>query len=228
MAIFAHPDDIEFGCAGTLARWVKAGARVVYVLCTSGEVGIADLRITRARASEIREAEQLAAAALVGVEDVVFLREPDGMLENTLALRKRLVREIRRARPEVVMTGDPTLLLTPDNYINHSDHRAASTAAVDAVFPAAGQPHLFQELADDGLTAHRVRKVYITSSSPEDTLVDITTTIDLKISALQKHASQFSSDPGPRVRRWAARIAQDKGIQYAEAFRVITLMGDPS
>src|SRR5512142_3025974 len=151
MAIVAHPDDIEFGFAGTLARWAKAGARVSYVLCTSGDVGIAEPGMTRARAAEIREAEAREAARIAGVSEIIFLREPDGMLMPTLELRKKLVREIRRFRPEVVVTGDPTVVFAGADYINHPDHRAAALAALDATFPAAGQPNLFEDLAEEGL-----------------------------------------------------------------------------
>ena len=159
LVIVAHPDDIEFGCAGTIARWVQAGARVGYVLCTSGDVGIAEQGMTKEKAAKIREKEQLAAAEKVGVMDVTFIREPDGMLQPTLALRKKLVREIRRFKPEIVVCDDPTVVWVDDTYINHPDHRAAATAALDAIFPAAGQPNLFQELEEEGITAHKPRKV---------------------------------------------------------------------
>ena len=228
LVIVAHPDDIEFGCAGTVARWVKAGAEVCYVLCTSGDVGIAKPELTRAQVTEIREAEQLAAAEVVGVTEVVFLREPDGTLVNTLDLRKRLVREIRRFQPEVVVCLDPTLFFVSSNtYINHPDHRAAGTAAVDAVFPAAGQPHVFEELAQEGLTAHKVRKLYIDSWGNGDTFVNITDTIDLKLAALRKHVSQMGEwDPEPMLREWSGDAAKGKEMQYAESFRVITLVSD--
>ena len=227
MIIMAHPDDIEFSCAGTVARWVKAGAEVVYVMCTSGEVGIAEPGMTKEKATKIREAEQIAAAEVVGVKDVVFLREPDGMLENTLTLRKRLVREIRRYKPEVVITGDPTIVWATSTYINHPDHRAAAGAALDAVFPAAGQPNLFEELANEGLTAHKTRKVYVNVWEKSDTYVNITETMDLKIAALKKHKSQMGDwDPEPMVREWAGEIAKGKEMEYAEGFRVITLISD--
>ena len=228
MVIVAHPDDIEFGCAGTVARWVKAGAEVCYVLCTSGDVGIAKPELTRAQVTEIREAEQLAAAEVVGVTEVVFLREPDGTLVNTLDLRKRLVREIRRFQPDVVVCLDSTLFFVSSNtYINHPDHRAAGTAAVDAVFPAAGQPHVFEELAQEGLAAHKVRKLYIDSWGNGDTFVNITDTIDLKLAALRKHVSQMGEwDPEPMLREWSADAAKGKEMQYAESFRVITLVSD--
>ena len=227
MVIVAHPDDIEFACAGTVARWIKEGAEVVYVLCTSGDVGIAEPGMTKAKAAEIREAEQLAAAETVGVKEVIFLREPDGMLENTMDLRKRLVREIRRFKPEVVITGDPTVVWARSDYINHPDHRAAAGAALDAVFPAAGQPNLFEELAEEGITAHKVRKVYVTSWQGADIFVNISNTINLKIEALKKHTSQMKDwDPEPRMREWAAEIAKGKEMVYAEAFRVVTLVSD--
>jgi LmbE family N-acetylglucosaminyl deacetylase len=229
MVIAAHPDDIEFGSAGTVARWVKEGAEAIYVLCTSGDVGIAEPGMTKARAAEIREAEQLAAAEVIGVKEVVFLREPDGMVENSIALRKKLVREIRRFKPEVVIVDDPTVVWVGDSYINHPDHRAVAGAAVDAIFPAAGQPNLFEELAEEGLTAHKTRKVYVTAFGPEtsDTYINISETIDLKIEALKKHASQMGEwDPGPRLKEWAAESAKGKEMAYAEAFRVITLVSD--
>ena len=178
MAIVAHPDDIEFSYAGTLARWAREGARISYVLCTSGDVGIAEPGMTRERAIEIREAEQRDAARIAGAAEVVFLREPDGMLVATLELRKKLVREIRRFRPEVVITADPTIVWAGSDYINHPDHRAAATAALDATFPAAGQPNLFEELAEEGYLAHKPRKVFVTTWGQEaDTFVNITDTI---------------------------------------------------
>jgi LmbE family N-acetylglucosaminyl deacetylase len=227
MVIVAHPDDIEFSCAGTVARWVRDGAEVIYVLCTSGDVGIDEPGMTKARAAQIREAEQVAAAEAVGVKEVVFLREPDGMLENTITLRKRLVREIRRFQPEVVITGDPTIVWTGPTYINHPDHRAASGAALDAVFPAAGQPNLFEDLAEEGLSAHKVRKVYVISWGQGENFVDISETIHLKVEALKKHVSQMKDwDPEPMLRERAAEIAKGKEMGYAEGFRVVTLVDD--
>lgn len=227
MVIMAHPDDTEFTCAGTLARWAKNGARISYVVCTSGEVGIADKGITKEMAATIREAEQKAASRVIGAEEVVFLREPDGMLQPTLELRKKLVREIRRFKPEVVVCGDPTVVWAGETYINHPDHRAAATAALDAIFPAAGQPHLFDELEEEGLTAHKTRKVYVTGWSQTDLFVNIDDTIDLKIEALRKHQSQMKDwDPEPMIKQWASESAKGKEMSYAETFRVITLESD--
>jgi LmbE family N-acetylglucosaminyl deacetylase len=196
-------------------------------LCTSGEVGIAEPGMTRERAAAIREAEQRAAAEIVGASEVIFLREPDGLLQPTLELRKKLVREIRRFRPEVVVTGDPTVVWASDDYINHPDHRAAATAALDATFPAAGQPNLFEELQQEGLKPHKVRKVYSQVWGNAPLLVSIDETIDLKVAALRAHASQMNGwDPEQQIKEWAAETAAGKGMRYAEAFRVVTLVSD--
>ncbi len=227
LVIVAHPDDIEFSCAGTLARWARLGTRIGYVICTSGEVGIAEPGMSKARAAEIREAEQRRAAEIVGAQEVIFLREPDGLLQPTLELRKKLVREIRRFRPEVVMCGDPTIVWAGENYINHPDHRAAATAALDAAFPAAGQPNLFEEFAAEGIYAHKPRKIYVTGWSQTDLYVNITETIEIKIAALKAHRSQMKDwDPSARIKEWAAARARGKEMLYAESFRVITLESD--
>ena len=227
MVIVAHPDDIEFSCAGTIARWTQKGCRAAYVLVTSGDVGIAWAGMTRAKAAEIREAESLAAARIAGAHQVVFLREPDGLLQPTLDLRKKLVREIRRHQPEVVITGDPTIVWAGEDYINHPDHRAAAQAALDATFPAAGQPNLYDELELEGLQAHKVRKVYVTVWGPGDVFVDISPTIETKIEALRAHQSQMRDwDPGPMIKEWAADTAKDKEMTYAESYRVVKLISD--
>jgi LmbE family N-acetylglucosaminyl deacetylase len=228
MAIVAHPDDIEFGCAGTLARWVQEGCKVAYLLVTSGDVGIAEPNITRAQAAAIREAETLVAAQIIGVRDVVFLREPDGMVENTLALRKRLVREIRIFKPEVVITDDPTLMFTAQGRINHPDHRAVGTATVDAIFPCAGQPHFYEELATEGIFAHKVRKVYIMARGQGETFINISDTIDLKLQALQAHVSQVGEmkELEKMLRERTAQYGAGKEMAHAEVFRVFTLESD--
>ncbi len=228
MVIVAHPDDIEFSCAGTMARWAKRGCRITYVLCTSGDVGISDPGISRQQAAQIREAEAREAARITGVEELVFLHEPDGMLQATLDLRKKLVREIRRFRPEVILCGDPTVVWAGDTYINHPDHRAASLAAIEAVFPAAGQPLLFQELEAEGLKAHKPRKVYVMVWGQQaNVYVSIDETIDIKVNALRAHKSQMRDwDPEPQIKEWAAETARGKEMRYAEGYNVVTLVDD--
>jgi LmbE family N-acetylglucosaminyl deacetylase len=227
MAIVAHPDDIEFSCAGTLARWGRAGARLSFVLCTSGDVGIDDLKITRQQAAQIREAEASNAARILGATEIVFIKEPDGLLQATLELRKKLVREIRRFRPEVVVSGDPTIVWAGNDYINHPDHRAAATAALDAIFPAAGQPHLFQEFEAEGIFAFKPRKVYVTSWGGADQFIAIDDTIELKIEALKAHKSQMKEwDPAESIKSWASDSARGKEMTYAEGYRVVTLVDD--
>ena len=228
MVIMAHPDDIEFSCAGTIARWTALGTRVCYVLVTSGDVGIATDGMTKDEAVRIREREQRDAATICGAAEVVFLREPDGMVVATLDLRKKLVREIRRFRPEVVICGDPTVVWAGSSYINHPDHRAAATAAVDAIFPAAGQPNLFQEIEQEGFYAHKPRKVFVSNWDENvDLYVNITETIDKKIAALRAHVSQMKGwDPEPMIKEWAVERAKGKEMVYAEAFKVVTLEND--
>src|SRR4030067_1076350 len=227
MAINAHPDDIEFTCVGTLARWARLGTRVIYVLCTSGDVGIDEPGMTCEKATQIREAESLEAAHIAGVNQVVFLREPDGLLQPTLELRKKLVREIRKYRPEVIVIGDPTIVWSGDDYINHPDHRAAAQAALDATFPAAGQPNLYEEFNQEGLTAHKVRKVYAHVWNKADVFINIEDTIEIKIAALRLHKSQLKDwDPESMIKEWATDTAKGKEMQYAEGFKVVTLVDD--
>ncbi len=223
MFIFAHPDDIEFGVAGTAALWARGGCRVIYVVITDGNVGSHEDGMTPERLAEIRRAEQTAAAEVAGAE-CVYLGYHDGFLQPTLELRKDLVRLIRQYRPEAVVCLDPTNFYPAEDYINHPDHRAAGQAALDAVFPAAEMTLLYPDMAAEGLTGHKVDYVFITFSERANYYVDITATLDLKIEALRKHASQLGEwDPSPMVRRWAAESGKKVGFAYAEAFYRITL-----
>jgi LmbE family N-acetylglucosaminyl deacetylase len=226
MMIAAHPDDAEFTMAGTIALWARAGCRITYVLCTDGNAGSHEPGMTRERLAEIRRAEQRAACATLGVQNVIFLGYDDGQLQPTLELRRDLVRLIRLHRPEVILTGDPTTLFYGDEYINHPDHRAAAQAAVDAVAPAAAMPLLWPELG----TPHRVRRAYIHGSDKHNTWIDISDTIDLKIAALRQHASQMGDwDPTEMIKAWAAETGKEKELAFAESYRVISLAPpDPS
>jgi LmbE family N-acetylglucosaminyl deacetylase len=227
MIIAAHPDDIEFVVAGTAATWARAGTVVRYVLVTSGDAGSHVPDITREEVARIRELEQRAAARVAGVNDVVFLGYHDGEVEPTLALRRDLVREIRRFKPDVVICYDPTQLFFGNGYINHPDHRAVGQAALDAIAPAAAMPLVFPELREEGLEPHQVKEVFVTSAEP-NTWIDISDTIDIKIEALRQHASQFPGDwdPGEMVRGWAVEDGEKAGVPYAEAYRRIVLVAE--
>jgi LmbE family N-acetylglucosaminyl deacetylase len=220
MVIVAHPDDAEFTVAGTVAAWTKAGCRVTYVVCTDGNAGSDEPAIRREKLAEIRRAEQRAACARLGVNEVVFLGYDDGQLQPSLDLRRDLVRVIRRYKPEVIVTGDPTVMFFGDGYINHPDHRAAAQAALDAAAPASAMPLLWPEAG----APHRVRQVYVYGNEKPNVWVDVTDTLEQKIAALKQHASQMGDwDPTEMIEEWNAETGKEKGIAYAENYRVITL-----
>lgn len=236
MAIFAHPDDAEFTVAGTVARWTGAGCEVTFVLITNGNAGTHDPSFTRETLARKREEESRESARLLGVKNIVFLGHDDCALQPTLEIRRELVREIRRFRPEVVICGDPQAWFYNDSYINHPDHRAAGVAALEAVFPAAEMELLWPEEGKP----HKVRAVYVSSPQSPNTWIDISGTIDAKIRALKAHASQLGDrDPSGMIRQWAEAAAKKAGERripagnrgagagrkpkYAEAFRVIKL-----
>ncbi len=224
MLIYAHPDDIEFSAAGTAARWAKAGCEVTYVVITDGNVGSHQEGLTSVEVAEMRRAEQEAAAKVASVQECVFLGYDDGLLQPTLELRKDLVRLIRKLKPEVVVCGDPTVFFPSNTRINHPDHRAAATAAIDAVFPAAEMPLLYPELEADGFTPHKVSYVLISNPVEPTFFIDISDTLDTKLEALREHHSQLDGwDLEEPIRAWAADTGQKVGFKYAEAFRLITL-----
>jgi LmbE family N-acetylglucosaminyl deacetylase len=228
MLIAAHPDDAEFGPAGTAARWIDEGSVGWLVCCTSGDQGGEDPDADPLELAALREAEQRAAAGVVGYAGVSFLHAPDGALVNDLALRELLVSEIRTFRPDAVLATDPETLFYSDGGVNHTDHRAAGMAAVDAVYPAARNPMAFPWLARDGLAAHRVRRLYLFWTNAPSAWVDVTGTLDRKLAALREHRSQIK-DPGRLetwIRRWAAEEGERIGAEAAEALRVIVIDED--
>jgi LmbE family N-acetylglucosaminyl deacetylase len=230
MSIHAHPDDQEFSIAGTLAKWAKAGCEVVSVVITSGDSGSNDPRHGpdyKATLAQIREDEQRAANDLIGVTETVYLRYPDGELEATIALRRELTRLIRQYKPEVVLTGNPQGWFYGSEYLNHPDHRAAAQAACEAVFPSAGTRLIFTDLLSAGYEPHNVKRLYIHGVEKPDTWIDISAEIDIKINALRKHASQMGEwDPEKMIREWAAEDGKEKGMAYAEAYKVMILQND--
>lgn len=226
MVIVAHPDDADFGPAGTVAAWVRAGSRAQLVCCTSGDAGGEDSRQDPLELARMREAEQRAAAKVVGYEEVTFLHRPDGALENDLPLREQLVRLIRTFRPDAVMTMDPTVLIHEDGYVQHTDHRAAAMAALDAVYPAARNPMAFPDLANhENLAAHEVKWLYLFFTDRANAWVDTSDTIEVRIDALREHRSQLrdAEDLEERIRAWGREAGARIGVQSADAFRVVEL-----
>ena len=227
MSIHAHPDDQDFTVAGTLAKWARAGCEVSSVIITSGDSGSNDPDRGpeyKAELAQLREQEQSQANEILGVRHTLFMRYPDGELTASLGLRRDLTRLIRRHKPEVVITGDPTAWFYENDYVNHPDHRAAAEAAIYAVFPSAGTRMIFPELLDEGLQPHNVRRLYIHGSDRPDTWVDIEETLDLKLQALKKHLSQVDThDAEKMIRAWAAEEGRGKGLRHAEAYRVMVL-----
>lgn len=225
LVVAAHPDDIEFGASGTVARWVKEGSRAHYLLATRGDKGSDDPHADVAALAALREREQRAAAAEIGVEGVDFLDEPDGQVEPSLALRERITRAIRTLRPIVVMTHDPTVLFVNNEWVNHPDHRAVGQVTVDAVFPTARDPLNFREHLDQGLAPWKVSELYLWSTNEANQLVDIGATLDDKVAALGRHASQFRSfDEIARwVRRRSEELGERAGYRAAEGFRRVVL-----
>ena len=226
LVIVAHPDDADFGIAGTMARWIRAGTVARLVCCTSGDAGGDDASLDPLDLALTREAEQRAAARVVGYEGVDFLHRPDGALENDLALREQLVRIIRAFRPDAVMAMDPTVIIHQRGFIQHVDHRNAGLAAVDAVYPAARNAMAFPHLVTvDGLVPWTVNHVYLFFSDSPDTWVDISETIDTKIAALCEHVSQLRKpeDLEGMLRGWAADGGARIGTAAAESFRWLKL-----
>ena len=226
LVITAHPDDVDFGAAGTIATWTDAGIEVSYRIVTDGDAGGYDETVGRAEMASLRRGEQIAAAKHVGVDDVRFLGYPDGRVEATLGLRKDLARVIRQVRPDRLICHSPER-----NYArlgtSHPDHRAVGAAALDAVYPDARNPFAFPELlAGEGLAAWTVREVWLTGGPSPDRFIDVTDTFGRKIAALRAHESQTGHMDGleDRLRGWLARGAASAGLpegRLAEAFQVV-------
>ncbi|MBL8160720.1 MAG: PIG-L family deacetylase [Anaerolineae bacterium] len=225
MGIFAHPDDPEFFAGGTFARWASEGAHITFVLATSGDKGSSDPQMTHERLIEIREQEERAAAAVLGVAEVVFLRYPDGELQPTLELRRDLTRLIRLKRPDIVVTCDPTVFWYGTTSINHPDHRAIGAATLEAVYPTArDRLNFIEQERDEGLSPHKVQQVYISGTQSATTKVDVTAHLETKIRALREHKSQIADMEAMAERQRSNKDAEspDDAPRYMEHFRVIT------
>jgi LmbE family N-acetylglucosaminyl deacetylase len=215
--ITPHPDDAEFGVAGTVARWTRQEKQVVYVVCTNGNKGTSDPDVTPDELAETRQKEQRAAAEVLGVREVEFLGYPDQGLEDTPEFRKALVRMIRRYRPETVVTADPYR-----RYIWHRDHRIAGQVTIDAVFPYARDHLAYPDLIEEDLQPHKVREMLFWASEDINYLSDITETFDLKLEALRCHESQVKSMKVSDLENWLRQrcsdLAEGEDFDLAEAF----------
>jgi len=217
LVVTPHPDDAEFGVAGTVARWTKQGKQVVYVVCTNGNKGTSDPDVKPDELAETRQNEQRAAAEVLGVREVIFLGNPDQGLEDTPEFRKQIVRMIRRFRPETVVTADPYR-----RYIWHRDHRIAGQVTIDAVFPYARDHLAYPELLEEDLQPHKVKEMLFWASEDINYLSDITATFDLKLAALRCHASQVKSMQVSDLENWLRQrcsdLAEGEDFDLAEAF----------
>ncbi len=226
VVLFAHPDDAEFMCGGTVARWAQEGCEVHYVICTDGSAGSNEPGASRDEVRPVREAEQRAAADVLGVKSVTFLGELDGLLQVDPPTRKKVCRELRRLRPDVLLAPDPSRLWSVDRtYINHWDHKQAGLLALTAVMPDVPTRVMFQELEDEGLEPYEIPALWLSSAEP-DTYVDITDTIERKIEALAAHVSEEGEAAAPWVRERARELGEQAGCEYAEAFRTFRLGDD--
>jgi LmbE family N-acetylglucosaminyl deacetylase len=225
LCIAAHPDDIEFTIAGSVARWTREGRRVAFCLVTTGGAGTNEHTPSGDGLVPTRERELHEAARILGVNDVALLGYQDGVVEPTLGLRHDLTRVIRREKPDVVVCSDPTVRYYGNEYMNHPDHRAVASAALDAVFPSAETRGIFVDLLTEGLEPHKVKEVLISGAVPPDTWVDITDTFEAKCAALRAHVSQVGKGEWvePLLREWAERDGKSVGVTHAEAYRRMIL-----
>ena len=215
LVISPHPDDAEFGTAGTVARVTQEGRTVVYVICTSGEKGTDDPGMNPKELAATREAEQLEAAKVLGVKEVIFLRYPDQDLEDSREFRKTIVEQIRKFRPEIVITSDPYR-----KYIWHRDHRIVGRVVLDAVFPYARDHWAFPEMIGGDLLPHKVKEVWLWAPNEEDINFrsDITLTFDRKVEALRRHKSQIKEPFSSEMEKWLCTRAKD--MAEGEKFRL--------
>jgi len=217
VVVTPHPDDAEFGVAGTVAKWTREGKQVVYIVCTNGNKGTSDPDVKPDELAKIRQNEQRAAAEVLGVREVLFLENQDQGLEDTPEFRKQIVRMIRRYRPETVVTADPYR-----RYIWHRDHRIAGQVTIDAVFPYARDHLAYPELLAEGLQPHKVKEMLFWASENINYLSDITATFDLKLAALRCHESQVKSMKVSDLENWLRKrckdLAEGEDFELAEAF----------
>lgn len=228
MFLFAHPDDADFGCGGTVAAWADAGTQVHYVVITDGSAGDNSPNAVRAQVAEVRQREQRDAAEVLGVASVTFLGELDGHLEVTADTRRKVCREVRRLRPDVLVCPDPGRLWYGEGYVNHWDHKQAGILGLTAVMPDAPSRPMFPELLDEGLEPFEVPNLYLSGTDEPDVFVDVTATFDRKLAALAAHVSQGTERSIPWVVERAELVASHagNGARYAEAFKAFRFVDE--
>ena len=225
LAVFAHPDDMDFSSGGTIAKWAAQGADITYLVCTDGGKGSDDPKMTSRRLAIIRKEEQIAAAKILGVRECIFLKHPDGELVANLKLKEEIVRVIRQKRPELVITFDPAFLYSlKRGFVNHSDHRAAGQAAMDAVFPLARDRLNFPHHEKKGIKPHKAKTLFLVSFDAPTHGEDISRTIEKKLTALKAHKSQVGPNALRRTRERGAALGKKVGMRYAEGFKRIELI----
>jgi LmbE family N-acetylglucosaminyl deacetylase len=226
MVVAAHPDDAEFGCGGTVHKWIREGCRVFYLIGTNGDKGDDSGKFTLDELAALRKQEQLDAARILGVEEVEILPRSDGSLVYSIELRGDVVRYIRKWKPDVLITHDPTVLIDPDFGINHADHRVIGEVALDAVYPFARGRTQYPEQIAEGLEPHRVAHILVWNPGMANHWEDVTDVVDVKLKALFAHKSQFPNPDGMREFTLGCmeRAGAERGMRYAEAFRRIDLM----
>ena len=226
LAVYAHPDDPEISAGGTLARWAEGGAQVWVLITTRGDKGTSDPGADLAALARLRVEETEASTAELGLAGHVHLDYGDGELVDDERLRGQIVRHVRELRPDVVLCPDPTAIFFGDSYVNHRDHRVTGWATLDAVAPAAGNAHYFAEHLTEGLAVHHVPLVYLSGTLEPNCWVDVTDTMERKIDALFRHASQLT-ETGEWFREFLRQSAEEAGraagVRYAEGFRRLTL-----
>jgi LmbE family N-acetylglucosaminyl deacetylase len=228
MVIYAHPDDAEFGLAGTMAKWARAGVEITYCMITNGASGSDDPTMTREKLRDTRYAEQRAAAKILGVKHCVFLGYEDGYLYPTLEVRKDVARHVRIARPDVLFAMDPTFRVADDFYVNHPDHIAAGEVALRTINPDASTRNMFPELwQDEHLEPHKPKALFLQSFGAEGTVIDISDVLPIKIKALLAHTSQLFPGAEQMIRGWAKETGKAAGYKAGESFRIVHLDRPP-
>ncbi len=221
LIIMAHPDDPDFTCSGTVIQMARQGIEVTYMILTNGDKGNHNPEITRNQLIAMRKIEQRNAAAVCGVHQVLFMGEEDGFLRPTPEIRKRVTREIRRIRPELVIITEPERYLVGESYINHPDHRNAGLVALEAIFPAADNMMFYPDMAEEGYLPHKISQMYVFGHRDVTVKIDITADIETKIEAILCHKTQISNPeeaPKQWLERWGEK-QEDGSVRYFEQFK---------